>query len=239
MKYVMRCMFLMVFLVFSRTALAEQYACQAAGGDFRTVYITQLFSFSPAQSGQIQRQWQDYVSHQYGGGMQTACSTGEPAAYNQAIQNGRRGGQVIQIVNWTPSTAATPASRRPNTQASRSQAQTVVASNGKAGGQQQKDGESATRCLKLTSNKDGNAITNVCGQRVRFFFCGRNAGGSDTGVGVCPDIGGSELDPGQIKNLTQARSKTRYFYGGCFAPYVPLFGKFTGDRIAGMRCVHP
>lgn len=110
-----------------------------------------------------------------------------------------------------------------------------------ASSQQQRDGEDATRCLKLTSNSDGNAIANACNQRVRYYFCGLDAGGSDrgAGVGVCPDIGGSELNPGQIKNLTQARSKTRYFYGGCFTPWVPMSGKFTGDRIVGMHCFRP
>ncbi|WP_316864129.1 peptidylprolyl isomerase [Ralstonia mannitolilytica] len=99
----------------------------------------------------------------------------------------------------------------------------------------QKDGESANRCLKMTDNRDGRAIKNVCNRAVFFYFCGLDAG-KGAGVGVCPDIGGARLEPGKVMNLTQARERTTYFYGGCFWPYLPIYGKFTGNRIDGMRC---
>lgn len=184
-----------------------------------------------------------------GADMAVPISNGEYAAYscgvegcagpfkmNREMQQKFMAAHHVKCANITDTKRAIQFVRTHLSSSGKPAAPNAVASN-----QQQKSGEDATRCLKLTSNNDGNAITNVCGQRVRYYFCGLDAGGPDrgAGVGVCPDIGGSELNPGQVKNLTQARSKTRYFYGGCFAPWVPLSGKFRGDRIVGMRCVHP
>lgn len=112
MKTVMRTALLMFLSLFlAQSASAEQYGCQAASSDFHTIYITSLFNASSAQSGRLDAQWKDYVARQYGGGMQTMCSIGDPAAYNQAIQSARSGGQSVQIVNWTPSTSASSTPR--------------------------------------------------------------------------------------------------------------------------------
>lgn len=181
MKIAMRCALLGIFfLLFSRTALAEQYACQAAGRDFRTIYITQLITISSGQSGQLQTKWQDYVTQQYGR-VQTTCSPGDPATYNQAIQSARRSGQRVLVVNWTPG-ALNPSpnsARAPNNAGNRSSSAS------------QKKYRDGTQCVKLsaTNGTGFNFWENHCAFPVDVsWFDGnsRNQGDYGTSLNIRP-----------------------------------------------------
>jgi len=99
--------------------------------------------------------------------------------------------------------------------------------------------KNATQCLKITQTKEGlNAITNACSSKVAMVFCGTDAGVHEI-IGVCgKDIGGSHVDPGEISQLTQGRSRVQYYFIGCFWPYIPWETKWTGRGLYANGCVH-